>query len=322
MQLSDRIGRRMKLQDLHVFMTVVQEGGMGKAARRLHTSQPAISRSIAALEHALGARLLDRTPQGVEPTAHGRALVDGGAAVFDDLRQAVKHIEFLADPSAGEVRIGSTPFTAASFVTTVVDRMSRRHPRMVFHLVTDSTEALLRELGEREVDLMMIRRVGPLDEERMHFESLFEDSFVVAAGAHSPWVRRRGIELAELADEAWVLPPPESVISSIALKAFRASGIAYPRATVVARDPEVRASLLATGRYLTIFPSSLLKFPGRRPELRALPVALPMAPVPSGIVTLKHRKLSPVARVFIESAREVAKTVVKGAQGRARQERA
>src|SRR5215211_9286079 len=107
MQLSDRVGRRMKLQDLHVLMTVVQAGSMGKAAERLNTSQPNISRSIAELEHAFGVRLLDRHRQGVEPTEYGRALLDCGVAVFDDLRQGVKKIEFLADPTAGEVRIGS-----------------------------------------------------------------------------------------------------------------------------------------------------------------------------------------------------------------------
>ena len=105
MQLRDRIGRRMKLQDLHVLMAVVQAGSMRKAAAHLNTTQPSISRSIAELEDAVGVRLLDRQPQGVEPTVYGRALLDGGAAMFDDLRQAVKNIEFLADPEAGEVRI-------------------------------------------------------------------------------------------------------------------------------------------------------------------------------------------------------------------------
>src|SRR4051795_13233299 len=136
MQLSDRIGRRMKLQDLHVLMTVVEAGSMGKAAERLNSTQPAISRSIAELGHALGVRLLDRHRQGVEPTNYGRALLDCGVAVFDDLRQGVKNIEFLADPSTGEVRIGCTAFLAASFVPEVVDRLSRRYPRIVFHLVT------------------------------------------------------------------------------------------------------------------------------------------------------------------------------------------
>src|SRR5712672_707676 len=89
MQLSDRIGRRMKLQDLHILMSVVQAGSMGKAAERLNSTQPAISRSIAELEHALGVRLLDRHRQGVEPTECGRALLNGGVAAFDELRQAV-----------------------------------------------------------------------------------------------------------------------------------------------------------------------------------------------------------------------------------------
>src|SRR6478735_12287605 len=151
MQVSDRIGRPIKLQDLHVLMAVVQAGSMNKAAALLNTGQSAISRSIAELEHTMGVRLLDRNPQGVEPTSYGRALLDGGVAVFDDLRQAVKNIEFLADPAAGEVRVGCTPILAASFVSAVVDRLSRSYPRMVFHLVTGYVETLHRELSERHV---------------------------------------------------------------------------------------------------------------------------------------------------------------------------
>src|ERR1700754_4643516 len=103
MQVSDRIGRRMKLQDLHVLMAVVQAGSMGKAAQALNTSQPNISRSISELEHALGVQLLDRHRQGIVPTEYGRALLNCGVAVFDDLRQRGKNIEFLADPTAGEI---------------------------------------------------------------------------------------------------------------------------------------------------------------------------------------------------------------------------
>src|SRR5262252_6977720 len=107
MQLSDRIGRRMKLHDLHVLMAVVQAGSMNKAAMLLNTGQSAISRSIADLEGAIGVRLLDRSPQGIAPTEYGRALLSGGSAMFDDLRQAVKQIEYLSDPTTGEVRVGS-----------------------------------------------------------------------------------------------------------------------------------------------------------------------------------------------------------------------
>jgi DNA-binding transcriptional LysR family regulator len=147
MQVSDRIGRRMRLNDLHVLMTVAQAGSMNKAAALLNTGQSVISRTIAELEHAVGVRLVDRTSQGVEPTKYGRALLEGGAAVFDDLRQAVRNIEHLADPTAGEVRIGCTPLLATSFVSAVIDRLSRRYPSMVFHLVTGYVETLQGELS-------------------------------------------------------------------------------------------------------------------------------------------------------------------------------
>ena len=311
MQLSDRIGYRMKLHDLHVLMAVAQSGSMSKAAALLNTTQPAISRSIAELERTAGVRLLDRNPRGVEPTECGRALLDGGAAVFDDLRQAFKNMEFLADPTAGEVRLGCNPLLATSFVSAIVDHLSRRYPRIAFHLVTAEVESLHRALRERNVDFLIARRFGSIADERLDYEFLFDDSYVVAAGEQSPWARRRRIVLAELVSESWVLPPPETVTGSVAKEAFRASGLDYPRVTMVTISPDVRLTLLATGRFLTIFPTSVLRFPTRRSELKVLPVELSLARVPIGIVTLKNRMLSPTARLFIEHAREVAKPLAK-----------
>jgi len=284
---------------------------MNKAAALLNTGQSAISRSIADLEHAVGVRLVDRTHRGIEPTKYGRALLNGGAAVFDNLRQAVKSIEFLADPTAGQVRIGSSALLAASFVSDLIDRLSRRYPRIVFHLATGYMDTLHRELSERNVDLLIVRRFDPFADEQLDFEFLFDESFVVAAGARNQWVRRRRIELADLANEPWVLPPPESVIGSIAKEAFRASGLDYPRTTVVTDSPQVRVSLLATGRFVTIFPASALRFPAGPPGIKVLPVQLPTARLQNGIITLKNRMLGPVAKLFIEHARELAKPLTK-----------
>ena len=96
----ERIERRLKLHDVRVLMSVVQAGSMHKAAERLATSQPAVSRAIADLEHALGVRLLDRSPNGVRPTRYGEAILKRGLAVFDELRQGLKDIEFLSDPTS------------------------------------------------------------------------------------------------------------------------------------------------------------------------------------------------------------------------------
>src|SRR5262245_45793471 len=96
---ESQVGRRLRLRDLHVFSTVVQRGSMAKAAMHLGVSQPAVSEVIADLEHAVGVPLLDRGPQGVEPTIYGRALLHRSVAAFDELKQGVREIEFMTDPT-------------------------------------------------------------------------------------------------------------------------------------------------------------------------------------------------------------------------------
>lgn len=312
MRLSDRIGCRLKLHDVHVLMAVVQAGSMSKAAALLNTGQPAISRSIAELEQALGVRLLDRSRHGVKPTEYGRALLDGGTAVFDDLRQTVRSISFLADPTVGEVRIGCNPFLAASFVAAVIERLSRRYPRAVFRLTPAYVEPLYRELTERNVDFLIARRSGSLADERLDYEFLFDDTYWVMAGAKSAWARRRSIGLAELANEPWALPSPESTTGSVALAAFREIGLGYPRTTVIAEPVDVRITLLATSRFITIFPESVFRFSARTPEFKVLRVKERLSRVPVGIITLKNRTISPLAQEFIEGSRDVAKQLRKG----------
>src|SRR5215204_1030099 len=222
MHLDDRIARRMKLHDLHILMTVVEAGSMNKAAAVLNMTQPAVSRSIAELERTVGVGLLDRNARGVEPTAYGRALLNGGTAAFDDLRQALKDIEFLADPTAGEVQIGCSSVLATSFVSAAVERVSQRYPKIVFHIQIAPVEVLHRALIERNVDVVIAQRLDPIADERLDFEFVFDAAFVVAAGANNSWVRRRRVGLAELVNEPWMLPPRTSALGSIATEAFRA----------------------------------------------------------------------------------------------------
>jgi len=311
MEWSERIGRRIRLRDLHILLAVVQCKSMAKAAEHLAISKPVVSKVIADLEHVLGVRLLERDRHGAEPTIYGAALLKRGTTVFNELRDGVKDIEFLTDPAAGEVRVGCTPVLAVSFVSAVVDRLSRRHPRIVFRVVAEQVEVLRRELSERNVDLLIAWNFDPFTDERLSFEALYDDSYVVVGAAQNPLVRRRRIELADLMNESWALPTPESVAGSFVKEAFCACGLDYPRATVFTSSIDMRLVLLATGRFLTMCSSSVLRFPSRRADIKTLPVELPMARVSNGIVTLKNRTLSPVAQLFIEHAREVAKPLAK-----------
>lgn len=219
--------------------------------------------------------------------------------------------EFLADPTTGEVRIGCNSILATSFVSAVIERLSQRYPKIVFHFAIAPNETLYRELGERNVDVVIAQTQGPTAHPWLDYEFVFDDSVVVAAGMQNPWVRRRRVGLAELVNEAWTLPPPTSVVGSIAAQAFRANGLAYPRTTVFALPTEVRTSLLMTGNYLTVLPGFALRFPARRQEIKVLPVEFPIGRLKVGIVTLKDRTLSPAVRLFIGATHEVAKPLAK-----------
>jgi len=305
MQLSDRIGRRMKLHDLHVFMAVVQAGSMSKAAQFLNTTQPAISRSIADLEHTIGVRLLDRGRHGAEPTEYGRALLDGGAAMFDDLRQAVKSIEFLANPKVGEIRVGAPDPIMVGVLPAVLDRLRRKYPGISVIVTPMLPVQRYRQLRERKVELFF-GRVTPA-QEGIHTETLFYDRILVVAGPNSKWARRRKVELSELAKEPWGLPLPDTISGSLVADAFRAHSLTFPPNGAVWGATSLINALLPRGPFLGAFPASLLWFGANIPRLKVLPVSLPIPPWPVGVMTLKNRTLTPVAKLFITCAREVVK---------------
>src|SRR5262245_45056944 len=135
MPWNDRTKRRLKLRDLDILMAVLETGSMGKAADRLNTSQPAVSKAIVELEDALGVQLVDRSRRGVVATPYGLALGRRSVAIFNDLRQGVQDIDFLADPTKGEVRFGTTEPIAAALVSPAIDRLSLKYPQILFHVV-------------------------------------------------------------------------------------------------------------------------------------------------------------------------------------------
>jgi DNA-binding transcriptional LysR family regulator len=300
----------MKLHDLHVLMAIVQAGSMSRAAQLLHTTQPAISRSIADLERTIGVRLLDRGRHGAELTAYGRALLDGGVAMFDDLRQAVKNIEFLTDPTVGEIRIVGHDPLILGVLPAVIDQFRRKYPGVAIHVTPTVAEgARYRDLRERKFDLYLGRVIQI--EEDIHAETLFHDQVFVVAGANSKWVRRHRLALSDLMDEPWVLQPKDSQIGLVVAKAFRAQGLPFPPKRAVWGFPSLTCALLPRDPFLGILPASLLRFSANLPNLKVLPVDLRIPSWPVGMMTLKNRTLMPVVKHFIACAREVAKPLAK-----------
>lgn len=304
MQLADRLGRRVKLRDLNVFLAVVEAGSMARAAERLAVSRPVVSKTIADLEHSFGVPLFDRSRHGVEPTAYGRALVSRGAAVFDELRLAARDIERLADPSAGEVRIGAAEAMIAGLLPHAIEQLQRGHPRMVFHVRSTVAGPWLYEaLRERQVAFAVGRMaVQPTDTD-LEAEVLYHERLFVAAGKDMRLPAHRPLRVQHLLDAPWILPRADTEVGILMRRVFRSMGVEPPRETITSNSTLMTCSLLASGRFLGVLPGSLLRFGEMRNWVRIV-LALPETPPgPVAVVTMAGRTLAPAAGLFIAHLR-------------------
>jgi DNA-binding transcriptional LysR family regulator len=303
------IGRRIRLRDLHILLTVSQRGSMAQAAAQLGVSQPAVSGVIAELERTLGVPLFERSTRGVKPTIYARAMMDRSVAAFDEIKQGIRTIENLADPTAGELWIGCIESVTALMLPPVLRQFMQRYPRVVIHVsrLTSPTPEL-RELCERNLDLALTRLVrhSSNDSAELNVEPLVESHLVVAAGTRSRWARRRRIDLGELANEPWLLTPPDCWTHLAIRQAFEAESLKVPNVCLMTYSIPLRMSLVASGPYITVFPDSIRTLEAARDTIRLLPVDLPVCRTPLAIVTLKNRTLNPVAQCFVEHLRSHA----------------
>jgi DNA-binding transcriptional LysR family regulator len=306
------VNRRIKLRQLNVLLSVMQWGSMARAADHLSVSQPVVSKTIAELERLLGVSLLDRTSQGVEPTIYGSALARRSTAIFNDLRTSIGELEALADPSGGELRIGTTEPMAAGLVSRIVSELLLNHPRVRLHIILGDPPLLQeRELRDREIDLMIGRLPNDTAADHTQLEVLFWERAFVVAGIKHRFAQRRKIKLNDLMAETWCLPPPQSFPGSLIGRAFQASGLGLPRTSVSVHSIQMQNALLATGRFITILPETMMHISAQRLGIKALPVVLPIERTPVAIVTLKDREIPPVGRLFIERARLVARSLAR-----------
>ena len=319
MQWDRQIGRRLRLRDLHVFCTVVGLGSMAKAAAHLGVTQPTVSEVIADLEHAVRMRLLERSAKGVEPTPYGHALLKRAHAAFDELRQGVRDMEFLADPAAGEIRVGCPESIVAGLMEPVIQRLAHDYPRLSVEL----TDAMTRTfefplLYQRKLDLVVARlaihreKAIPGD---LAIEILFEDRLCLVAGANSRWARRRKIDIAELAGEPWIMTPHDGIGASWLREAFQCCGVEMPPGCVTTYSAYLRSTLVGSGRFISVLPLSVVHLNAARFSLHPLPVTLPAPPWHIGIVTLKNRALNPAVGIFLKYLRGAAQVMAKDMEG-------
>lgn len=309
MKWTDRVGRRVKLRDLHIALAVAEAGSMTRAAEELAVSYPVVSKTISELELTLGVKLFDRSISGVEPTHYGRALLKSGVAVFDEMRKGLQQIDFIKQPDSGDLRIGSSIVVDAGLLPAILERFAQDFPRTTLHVIPeDIATQQYDNLRNRNVELVLGRLPAIMNEPDLIAEPLFDEPNVVAAGADSRWAKRRNLKLADLMAEPWVLASAGSLARSLHDDAFRRSGVEPPSAAALTVSLHLYMRLIETGRWLGLVPASVMRFGGKHMRIKALPVKFSSPPSPVGFITVKDRTLTPLAERFIACTRKVAAT--------------
>jgi DNA-binding transcriptional LysR family regulator len=298
-----RVSRRLRFRDLQVFLAVVQCGSMGKAAAQFGITQPSVSELISGLESTVGFRLLDRNSQGVEPTAYGQALLKRAIAAFDELKQGLRDLEYIANPTVGEIRIGCPDSVASVILPNMIREFCREFPKIALRFDQVPTPTLeVPELHARKLDIVIAWLSIPVDRfgDDLSVEILFDDEVVIAAGRNSHWARRRKLSLADLVDGPWTGPPRETMATIVLEQAFRDRNLPAPKLEVTTFSVPLRHHLLTMGGFLTAMPKSLLRLSA---GLKVLPIILPPHHYPVAVVAVKNRTLSPVVGLFLDRLR-------------------
>jgi DNA-binding transcriptional LysR family regulator len=115
--------------------------------------------------------------------------------------------------------------------------------------------------------------------------------------------------------KSWILPPYDSVAGSLLLQLFRANNVEPPEPSIATLSVQLTVTLIAGGRFVGLLPRSTAQFNAKRVGLQILPMQLPGARIAAGVIMVKNRTLSPLADLFIDCARDVAKSIASAAEG-------
>lgn len=284
----------LDLRDLRYFEAIAETGHVGRAALRLHRSQPAITSSVRRLEAALGTALFEKAGRGIRLTAAGHALALRARNLRLAAEDTKREIGELGAGLAGHVRIGVLPTLARFLMPPLCRVLLAEAPAVTIRTVIAQNDVLAAQLEAGEVDLIVTTamRASPA---LVRHEVLQDEAVVIASRAH-PVFRRRKPRLEDLLDYRWVLAPESVGTRQWLERLFHSRGLPGPRVQIETNLILMMPSL--------IHQTELLTFTSRRHVDRD-DAGATLREVPMPQVTMKRRfevvrrresYLSPAAR--------------------------
>jgi len=300
----------MELRDIEYFAVVAEHGHLGRAAESLGLSQPALSKSLRRLEQALEAKLVKRTPKGVEVTAEGSALLSRVRELRLSLQGVAREIADLSQGRVGYVRIGAGPTLAEHLLPSVFIALLKDAPKITLKISVSDNDLMFPALSNGELDLIVnVLRAFP--HEGLVQEHLYDDEFVVFASADHRLTKLKRVTLADLAQERWASSESSLGGQQWLRRAFQDRGLPPPRVAVETRSVHLRLPIVASSAFLDFTSRRVFQQAAQRFRLAEIPVEELKWTRPIGVIYRKDAYLSPAARRLVELLKATARAITE-----------
>lgn len=300
----------MELRDIEYFSAVAKHGNLGRAAEALGLSQSALSKSLRRLEREMRAKLVKRTPKGVELTAEGMTLLSRVRQVQLSLDDVAREVTDVSQGLAGHLRIAAGPGHSFWLLPSACNTLIKDAPNVTLSVRDLGRSGVIQALRNGDVDVA-ITAIRPSLEEDIAQEQLYDDEYVVCSSANHRLANKKHVTLADVAQERWAQSEPTFALWQRMHQVFEERGFPAPRVTIAAASPTLRLSLIARSSLLGFTMLSLVQQVSPQLRLAVLRVKELTLPLRLVVAYRKDGYVSPVARRFIEILKTTAKEIAK-----------
>lgn len=297
----------MQLRDIEYFAVVAEHRHLGRAAEALGLSTPALSKSLRRLEKSAEAKLVRRTPKGVDLTAVGQALLSHVRQLRLAHVDLAREVADLAHGRAGHLRIGTGPATAENTLPAACSALLREAPKVTLNITVSNNDAMLPELRNGNLDIV-VNFIPQFPYHDLVQELLWEDEFVVCAAVNHRLAERKRVTLADLVQERWAVTAASAFLTWQSLhRAFEQGGLPAPQITLVSESVMLRLRAVGSTDLLGLVPRRSVRSVPTEVRLAILPVEELNQLRRVGVFYRKDGYLSPAARRLIELLKSAAR---------------
>ena len=296
----------LKLRQLVLLVELGRQGSILHAAQAANLTQPAASKLLGELEHALGVPLFERLPRGVQATRYGEVMIRRAGAALAELDAAHQEVMELQSGLSGRVAIGTVMTPSTGLLAEAVQRLKKTHARVQIAITVDTSKVLVQRLRAGEFDLVIGRILDADSVDELSFEPITDEPHSLIVRAGHPLLARHDLQLADLQREPWILPPPGSILRDRLTALFLSAGLDPPQETVETLALPMISTLLMGSEMVVALPEELVQAQLDAGTLAVLPFEPGLRMDVYGIVTRRQHQLSPGAEAMAGMLRSVA----------------